>query len=86
MIQFAIILLALLSHDPTLAIAQYVTTVTVSVNTNPFCTLWSGIGISGGGSGGFGGAGSAPGSGVSGTNGTGAGGSGLGSNFAPNGR
>ncbi|KAF6227481.1 hypothetical protein HO133_008925 [Letharia lupina] len=61
----ALALLALLSNDTTLTLAQYVTTVTVSINTDPFCT---GIGAFGG---------SAAGAGN--TSGSGAGGSGFGS-------
>lgn len=73
----AFTLLALLSNDATLTVAQYVTTVTVSINTNPLCTLVSGIEDSGGNAGGFSGAGSFSGSGASGINGTGAGGAGA---------
>lgn len=55
--------LALVSNKATLTFAQYVTTVTEYVNTNPFCTLGSGIEASGLNGGGAGGAGFGPGSG-----------------------
>ena len=41
-------ILALLSDNATLVLAQYVTTVTISINANPFCTPMSGIGAYGG--------------------------------------
>lgn len=43
--------LALLSDKATRVFAQYVTTVTISINGNPFCTPMSGIGTYGGSSG-----------------------------------
>ena len=55
--------IALVSHEVTLTFAQYATTVTQYVNTNPFCTLVSGIGAPGLNGGGAGGAGFGPGSG-----------------------
>lgn len=36
-------ILALLSDNAMLVLAQYVTTVTISINDNPFCTPMSGI-------------------------------------------
>lgn len=64
---FALAILTFLSHDAPLTLAQYVTTVTVSINDNPLCTPVSGIGLSGG-SKGAGGAGIASGLGASGSN------------------
>ena len=64
----ALAILTFLSHDAPLTLAQYVTTVTVSINDNPLCTPGSDIGLSGG-SGGAEGAGIAPGLGASGSNG-----------------
>ena len=69
----ALALLTLLSNDSTRTLAQYVTTVTVSINTDPFCTSLSGLQVSGNS------AGNASGSGASGMSGGGAGGSGFGS-------
>ena len=65
-------ILALLSNKATLILAQYVTTVTVSINDNPFCTPVSGIGALGGSAGGASGANNASGSGTFGTSGSGA--------------
>ena len=76
----AVAILTFLSHDAPLTLAQYVTTVTVSINDNPLCTPVSGIGLSGG-SGGAGGAGIAPGLGASGSNGGGGESSGSGVGF-----
>ena len=64
----ALALWILLSTDATLTLAQYVMTVTISINDNPLCTPVSGIKGSGGS------AGNASGSGASGTNGAGVGG------------
>lgn len=53
--ELVITLLTLLSNDVTRTFAQYVTTITVSINTDPFCTSLSGLGVpgtSGGGAGG----------------------------------
>ena len=58
----ALAILTFLSHDASLTLARYVTTVTVSINDNPLCTPVGGIGLSGG-------AGIAPGLGASGSNG-----------------
>lgn len=69
----ALALLTLLSNDSTRTLAQYVTIVTVSINTDPFCTSLSGLQASGNL------AGNASGSGASGMSGGGAGGSGFGS-------
>ena len=66
----AFALLALLSNHATLGLAQYVTTVTISINDNPFCTPVSGVGVSGSGVGGTGGAGSASGGGAGISNGS----------------
>lgn len=78
----AFALLAFLSNDATLTFAQYVTTVTVSINTNPFCTFVNGIGAPGSGASGSGVSGFGNSSyGTSGTNGGGAGGSGSGSGY-----
>ena len=71
----ALALLTLLSNVAPLTVAQYVTTVTVSINDNPFCTPVSRIGAFGGSAGDVGGAGSASGSGAAGTNGGGVDGS-----------
>lgn len=71
----ALALLTLLSNVAPLAVAQYVTTVTVSINDNPFCTPVSRIGAFGGSAGDVGGVGSASGSGAAGTNDGGANGS-----------
>ncbi len=52
--ELVITLLTLLSNDVTRT-SQYVTTITVSINTDPFCTSLSGLGVpgtSGGGAGG----------------------------------
>ena len=75
--RLALALIIFMSNDATLTLGQYVTTVTVSINDNPFCTPVSGMGVSGG-SGSEGGAGSAPDIGVSGVNGGGGDNSGLG--------
>lgn len=71
---FALTFLALLSNDATRIFAQYVTTVTIYVNDNPFCTSVSSIGAPGGGAGSAGAAGGTSGSGASGgiTSGSGA--------------
>ena len=63
-------LLTFLSNTNNLTSAQYVVTVTVSVNDNPFCTPLGGVGASGVGLGNSGGVGIAPGSGSSGINGS----------------
>ena len=73
---FVLALLALLGNDATIALAQYVATVTVSVNDNPFCTSVGNIGASGGNSGGTVGSGTS-GSTASGSNGGKAAASGL---------
>ena len=66
---FALAILIFLSHDAPLTLAQYVTTVTVSINDNPLCTPVTGIGLSGGSEGaGGGGDGIASGFGASGSN------------------
>ena len=65
-------LLTLWSNYTTLILAQYVTTVTVSINDNPFCTPINRIGALGGSPGGAGAGSSTPGSGASGMNGSGA--------------
>ena len=62
----ALAILTFLSHDAPLTLAQYVTTVTVSINDNPLCTPVGGIGLSGG-SESVGGASIAPGLGASGS-------------------
>ena len=76
----ALAILTFLSHDAPLALAQYVTTVTVSINDNPLCTPVSGTGLLGG-SGGANGAGVAPGLGAPGSNGGGGESSGSGPGF-----
>ena len=76
----ALAILSFLGHDAPLTTAQYVTTVTVSVNDNPLCTPVSRIGLSGG-SEGAGGAGIAPGLGASGSGGGGGDNSGSGVGF-----
>ena len=73
----ALAILTFLSHDVPLTLAQYVTTVTVSINDNPLCTPLSGIGISGG----AGIATIAPGLGASGSNDGGGESSGSGAGF-----
>lgn len=45
------LLVALLNKGVTLTLAQYVTTVTVSINTDPFCTGIGAFGSSAGGPG-----------------------------------
>lgn len=71
----ALALLTLSSSFAPLTVAQYVTTITVSINDNPFCTAVSHMGASGISAGDVGGAGSASGPGVAGTNGGGVDGS-----------
>lgn len=83
----AIALLSLLSSFVPVAVTQYVTTVTVSINDNPLCTPVSRVGVPGGSAGDVGGAGSASSPGAAGTNGGGAdgsaGGSGSGDSNGP---